>query len=133
MRPDMQRNLVIDALEMAWFSRNPGKNAGLIFHGDRGSQYASDDFSAVLKEHARHPSMSRKGNCWDNACSETLFRSLQVERLHGQRFQTIRAAKDEVIAWLLWCNRTRMHSTLNYIGPVQFERDWKEATTTIAA
>ena len=98
MRPDMQRNLVIDALEMAWFKRNPGKKTELIFHSDRGSQYASDDFSEVLKEHGITPSMSRKGNCWDNACSETLFGSLKVERLHGQRFETIREAKDEVIA-----------------------------------
>ena len=133
MRPDMQRNLVIDALEMAWFQRNPGKNAQLIFHSDRGSQYASDDFSEVLKEHGITPSMSRKGNCWDNACSETLFSSLKVERLHGQRFRTIRDAKDEIISWLLWYNRTRMHSTLNYVSPIEFEQNWMEATVKIAA
>ena len=133
MRPDMQRNLVIDALEMAWLGRNPGKNAGLIFHSDRGSQYASDDFSEVLKEHGITPSMSRKGNCWDNACSETLFGSLKVERLHAQRFETIREAKDEVISWLLWYNQTRMHSTLNYVSPTQFEQDWTDATMKIAA
>ena len=98
MRPDMQRNLVIDALETAWFGRNPGKKAGLLFHSDRGSQYASDDFNKVLKGHGITPSMSRKGDCWDNACSETLFGSLKVERLHGQRFESIREAKDEVIA-----------------------------------
>ena len=77
--------------------------------------------------------MSRKGDCWDNACSETLFGSLKVERLHGQRFETIREAKDEVIAWLLWYNRTRMHSTLNYISPLQFEQNWTEARAKIAA
>ncbi len=133
MRPDMQRTLVIDALEMAWFRRNPGKLAGLIFHSDRGSQYASADFSEVLKEHGITPSMSRKGDCWDNACSETLFGSLKVERLHGQRFATIREAKDETISWLLWYNRTRMHSTLNYVSPMQFEQDWTDRTTNIAA
>jgi transposase InsO family protein len=133
MRPDMQRNLVIDALQMAWFKRNPGKLAGLIFHSDRGSQYASEDFSEVLKEHGIRPSMSRKGNCWDNACSETLFGSLKVERLHGQCFGTIREAKDETIAWLLWYNQTRMHSTLNYVSPMQFEQDWTDRTTKIAA
>ncbi len=133
MRPDMQRNLVLDALEMAWLGRNPGKEAGLIFHSDRGSQYASDDFTGVLQGHGITPSMSRKGNCWDNACSETLFGSLKVERLHGRRFQTIREAKDETIAWLLWYNRTRMHSTLNYVSPMQFEQDWMDATVKIAA
>ena len=133
MRPDMHRDLVIDALEMAWFARNPGKQSGLIFHSDRGSQYASEDFSEVLKGHSITPSMSRKGNCWDNACSETLFSSLKVERLHGQHFQTIREAKDETIAWLLWYNRTRMHSTLNYVSPMQFEQDWTDAAEKIAA
>jgi transposase InsO family protein len=133
MRPDMQRNLVIDALEMAWFARNPSKKAGLLFHSDRGSQYASEDFSKVLKEHGITPSMSRKGNCWDNACSETLFSSLKVERLHGQRFQTIREAKDEVIAWLLWYNRTRMHSTLGYRSPAEFEQVWQQEQLKAAA
>jgi transposase InsO family protein len=147
MQPDMWRNLVIDALEMAWLGRNPGKQAGLIFHSDRGSQYrgphgqvfvrgveyASEDYNKVLEEHGITPSMSRKGNCWDNACSETLFGSLKVERLHGEQFETIREAKDETIAWLLWYNRTRMHSTLNYVSPMQFEQDWTDATMKIAA
>ncbi len=59
-----------------------------------------------------------------NACSETLFGSLKVERLHGQRFKTRREAKDETVAWLLWYNRTRLHSTLAYVSPMQFEQDW---------
>jgi putative transposase len=133
MQPDMRRELVIDALEMAWLQRRPGRKAELIFHSDRGSQYASDDFSKVLKRCGITPSMSRKGNCWDNACSETLFGSLKVERLHGQRFDTIRQAKDETIAWLLWYNQTRMHSTLHYASPAQFEKDWIDATQKIAA
>ena len=77
--------------------------------------------------------MSRKGNCWDNACSETLFGSLKVERLHGRHFQTIRQAKDEVIAWLLWYNQTRMHSTLNYLSPTEYEQACELATARIAA
>ena len=71
--------------------------------------------------------MSRRANCWDNGCSETLFGSLKVERLHGQRFVTQRQAKDEVIAWLLWYNQSRLHSTLNYVSPVRFERNWLAA------
>jgi len=133
MRPDMHRDLVIDALDMAWLKRNPGKQAGLIFHSDRGSQYASEDLRKVLEHCSITPSMSRRGNCWDNACSESLFGSLKVERLHGQRFLTIRQAKDETIAWLLWYNQTRMHSTLNYLSPVEFEQCWQEATEKIAA
>jgi putative transposase len=133
MRPDMRRNLVVDALEMAWYQRRPNKKAGLIFHSDRGSQYASDDFRQLLEEYGITPSMSRKGNCWDNACSETLFGSLKVEPLHGQRFATIRQAKDATIAWLLWYNQTRLHSTLNYVSPIRFEQDWEQARMKIAA
>ena len=65
--------------------------------------------------------MSQRGNCWDNACSETLFGSLKVERPHGQRFITHRHAKNETIAWLLWYNQFRLHSTLDYVSPMQFE------------
>ena len=104
MRPDMHRRLVIDALEMGVFARRPQRR-GLIFHSDRGSQYASDDFRGMLDHHGIMASMSRKGNCWDNAVTETLFGSLKVERLHGERFQTIRQAKDAALAWLLWYNR----------------------------
>ena len=124
LRDDMTREIVIDALRMAWFKRHPGKQAGLIFHSDRGSQYASQDFRAALGEYGITSSMSRKGNCWDNACSETLFGSLKVERLHGQNFKTRREAKDEAIDWLLWYNRARLHSTLAYVSPMQFEQDW---------
>jgi putative transposase len=133
MRPDMHRDLVIDALSMAWLGRNPGKQAGLIFHSDRGSQYASEDYAKMLEHCSITPSMSRKGNCWDNACSETLFGSLKVERLHGRLFETIRQAKDEIIAWLLWYNQTRMHSTLNYLSPAEYEQACKQAIAKIAA
>jgi len=133
LREDMRSELVIDALEMARFQRSPDRKAGLIFHSDRGSQYASCEFNHVLGECGITPSMSRKGNCWDNACSETLFGSLKVERLHGQRFETIRQAKDETIAWLLWYNRTRMHSTLNYVSPIQFEQNWTNRTEAMAS
>lgn len=97
LRGDMTAEIVLDALEMAWFQRSPGSETGLIFHSDRGSQYASDEFNNLLQECGITPSMSRKGNCWDNACSETLFGSLKVERLHGQRFETIRQAWDEIL------------------------------------
>ena len=124
LREDMTRDIVIDALRMAWFKRHPSKTSGLMFHSDRGSQYASQDFRDVLKEYGITASMSRRGDCWDNACSETLFGSLKVERLYGQKFETRRQAKDEVIGWLLWYNRTRLHSTLAYVSPMKFEQDW---------
>jgi putative transposase len=132
MQDNMRSEIVIDALEMAWFRRSPDKEAGLIFHSDRGCQYASREFNQVLSQCRITPSMSRKGDCWDNACSETLFGSLKVERLHGQRFETIRQAKDETLDWLLWYNRTRMHSTLKYTSPMQFEQQWQDRTKAIA-
>ena len=124
LREDMTRDIVIDALRMAWFKRHPSKTAGLMFHSDRGSQYASNDFRDALKEYGITASMSRRGDCWDNACSETLFGSLKVERLYGQKFDTRRQAKDEIIDRLLWYNRTRLHSTLAYVSPMKFEQDW---------
>ncbi len=82
LHQDLARELVIDALRRAWIKRPPGKGAGLIFHSDRGSQYASKDFRDVLTEYGITASVSRRGNCWDNSCSESLFGSLKVERLH---------------------------------------------------
>ena len=133
MQTEMRSNLVIDALEMAWRLRNSNVKAGQIFHSDRGSQYASNEYSLLLQDYGITASMSRKGNCWDNAPSETLFASLKVERLHGQRFETIRQAKDETLAWLLWYNQTRMHSTLGYLSPIQFEQQWYRSTEAIAS
>ena len=122
----MTRQLVIDALRMAWFRRIP--DAGLIFHSDRGSQYASGDFQKQLKAFEMKCSRyslkiwSKKGDCWDNAVTETLFGSLKVERLHGVRFGTRRLAKDDVIDWLRFYNPRRMHSTLGYLSPMAFEK-----------
>ena len=122
LQPHMQSSLVKDAMAMAWWRRRP--EPGAIFHSDRGSQYASEDFRDVMAQYGITASMSRRGNCWDNACSETLFGSLKVERLHGQRFKTRRQAMDEVVTWMLWYNQTRLHSTLGYVSPVQFEEHW---------
>ena len=95
---------------------------GLIFHSDPGSQYASEDFQRQLKDFAMLGSMSRKGDCWDNAVTETLFGSLKVERLHDMRLPSRRRAKDEVLDWLTFYNGKRLHSTLGYMSPMAFER-----------
>ena len=116
----MTRALVIDALRMAWFRRRPAP--GLIFHSDRGSQYASEDFQRHLAAFGMKGSMSRKGDCWDNAVTETLFGSLKVERLHDMRLATRRRAKDEIMDWLTFYNGKRLHSTLGYMSPMAFEK-----------
>ncbi|CAO3438438.1 Transposase [Azospirillum doebereinerae] len=127
----MTRQLVIDALTMAWLRRQPAE--GVIFHSDQGSQYASADFQAPLRRYGMRGSMSRKGNCWDNAVIETLFGSLKVDRLHGMRFETRRRAKDEVIDWLGFYNHRRMHSTLGYTSPMAFEETWRRPQRVLAA
>jgi transposase InsO family protein len=131
MQPHMHTSLVTDALRMAWFRRRP--EPGLIFHSDRGSQYCSHAFQQTLDEYGMQSSMSRKGNCWDNAPTESLWGSLKVGRLYGMRFETIRKAMDEVIDWLMFYNHRRLHSTLGYISPMKFEQNWLAAQLKDAA
>ena len=123
LKPRMTADIVTDALTMAWFRRKP--MSGLIHHSDRGSQYASLAFQAKLKEYGMICSMSRKGNCWDNAPTESWFGSFKNERVYGERFET----RDEVIAMTfeyieVFYNRKRLHSTLGYKSPMQFLSDW---------
>ena len=91
----MTRALVMDALRMAWFRRHPAP--GLIFHSDRDSQYASNDYRKLLRDFKIESSMSRKGDCWDNAVTEKLFGSLKVERLQGMRLGSRRKPMDRSI------------------------------------
>ena len=94
----MGARLVADALRMAWFRRRPAP--GLIFHSARGSQYAGKLFAAQIKAFKMRASMSRKGDCWDNAVAESLFGSLKTESLNRRDFETRRAASDEIMAWI---------------------------------
>lgn len=123
MRERMTRDLVIDALRMAWFRRRP--HPGLIHHSDRGSQYCSHDFQKQLAEYGMLSSMSRKGNCWDNAPSESFFNSLKNERVHGARYQTRNAARADVFEYIeVFYNRIRRHSSLGGVSPVSFYETW---------
>jgi transposase InsO family protein len=106
----MQSSLVADELKKAWFRRHP--SSGLIFHSVRGSQYFGHEFQNKLELYKMKSSMSRKGNCWDNAPTESLWDRLKVDWLNGQRFATRRQAMDEVIDWLTLYNHRRFHSTL---------------------
>lgn len=124
IRPRMTADIVTDALAMAWFRRKPA--SGLIHHSDRGSQYASQAFQAKLVDYGMVCSMSRKGNCWDNAPSESFFNSLKNERVHGQRYATHEQAKDDLFDYIeIFYNRSRRHSTLGYVSPAQYLRDWE--------
>lgn len=126
LKPNMTADIVTDALAMAWFRRRPAP--GLIHHSDRGSQYASHAFQAKLKEYGMICSMSRKGNCWDSAPTESWFGGFKNERVHGERFET----RDEMIAMAfqyieVFYNRKRLHSALGYKAPMQYLSDWINA------
>ena len=119
----MTADIVTEALTMAWFRRRP--EPGLIHHSDRGSQYASAVFQALLAERGMTCSMSRKGNCWDNAPTESFFNSLKNERVHGTRYRTREEARADVFEYIeVFFNRRRRHSTLGFKSPMQFMHDW---------
>jgi len=123
IKPKMTADIVTDALTMAWFRRRPAP--GLIHHSDRGSQYASGVFRTKLTEYGMICSMSGKGNCWDNAPTESFFNSLKNERVHGTRYATREQAISDLFDYIeIFYNRSRRHSTLGYHSPVQFLQDW---------
>ena len=122
IQPRMTQQLVVDALRMAWFRRRPA--AGLVVHSDRGSQYCGDLFQSALKAYGMKSSMSRKGDCWDNAPTESLWGSMKRACVYGQRFTTREEAKAAVLNWLAFYNAKRLHSRLDYVSPMQFEKNW---------
>lgn len=116
----MTVELVNQALDAAYKNRHP--EPGLIHHSDRGSQYASHEYREKLKQYGMIQSMSRKGNCYDNACIESYHGILKREMVYQTRFATRQEAR-QAIFWFIefWYNRKRIHSTLNYTSPVRFE------------
>lgn len=121
MSERMTAQLVCDALQMALFRRKQPR--GVIVHSDRGSQYCSHDYQALLKANGLHCSMSAKGNCYDNACSESFFHSLKVEAIHGERFTSRAKMREMVFEYIeVDYNRHRLHSTLGYQSPEAFEQ-----------
>jgi transposase InsO family protein len=119
MSRHIDRQLVLNALRMATGLRRPGP--GLLHHTDRGSQYASGDYQRELQSLGMVPSMSRKGNCWDNAVAESFFSSLKVEALHDLSFPTREAARMATLEYIHWYNTKRRHSAVGYVSPDSFE------------
>lgn len=121
MQARMTDDLVINALETALGQRKPEN--GLIHHSDQGSQYASESFRYALQKHCIAPSMSRKGDCYDNAVVESFFKSLKVELCKEMRFKTREEARSKIFEYIeVFYNRKRLHSTLGYQSPVEYEK-----------
>jgi putative transposase len=132
MNDEMKVSLVNDALNMALRHRKPSK--GLIWHTDRGSQYASYSHRDLLKENGIVQSMSRKGNCWDNAVAESFFKSLKSDLVYQNIFYTKNQAKQEIFKYIeFFYNRIRPHSYLGNLSPVEFEEKRKMLHSEIAA
>jgi len=119
----MTKKLIMNALRMAIWRRRPAP--GLIFHSDRGSQYCSNDFQKMLKTYGMISSMSRKGNCWDNAVAESFFGSLKTERVFFSNYMTREEARRDVVDYIeMFYNSNRRHSYLGYVSPKEFEELW---------
>lgn len=121
MSERMTASLANDALLMALWQRKFPQ--GVIVHSDRGSQYASDLYRRTLAGHGLIQSMSRKGNCWDNACVESFFHSMKVEAIHGEPLVDRKAMRHRVFEYIeLDYNRSRRHSALGFVSPEVFEQ-----------
>lgn len=120
MRSRVTEGLAVDALEMAILARNPKEE--LIHHSDQGSQYSSHTFRTKLQEYRILCSMSYKGDCYDNAVVESFFKTLKSELMGGIRFKTREEAKSRIFEFIeVFYNRRRLHSTLGYLSPVEYE------------
>jgi len=126
MADHMRVELVLGALEAALGKRAPSQR-GLTFHSDRGSQYAANAYRAALAAAGIECSMSRRGNCWDNAVAESFFSTLKTELVHNMIFTSRASAKTAIAEWIeIFYNGKRRHSTIDYLWPVEFERRYYE-------
>jgi len=118
MSERMTSRRVVDALEMAVSRRLPGE--GLVAHSDRGSQYASDHYQGLLEQHGITYSMSRRGDCWDNAPMESFFATLKKELVHQENYPTRAEARASIFEYIeVFYNRVRRHSALGYLSPIE--------------
>ena len=121
----MTATLVTDSLEMAMWKRRP--EAGLLVHSDRGSQYVSERYQKLLTDNEFVCSMSRKGNCWDNAVAESFFHTLKTELIHHEDFQTREEAQQAIFEYIeVFYNRQGKHSTNGYLAPFKYEQQLAE-------
>ena len=121
MADRLESRLVVDALELAVQRRFPQE--GLLAHSDRGSQYASEHYQRLLHKHGITCSMSRRGDCWDNAPMESFFASLKKELVHDADFATRAEARAALVEYIeVFYNNQRRHSSLGYVSPAEYEQ-----------
>lgn len=126
MQPTMTRDLVLQALLAAVWKRKPGP--GVMVHSDQGSQFTSDDWQSFLKMHRMVPSMSRRGNCHDNAVAESFFSALKKERIKRRIYPNREAARSDVFDYIeMFYNPIRRHSSAGDLSPVEFERRFAQS------
>lgn len=120
MKHTLEKSLVIDALRAAIAHRKPER--GVLHHSDRGSQYACADHRELLEQNGMECSMSRKGDCWDNAVAESFFATLKKELVDGSDWKTREEARTDLFDYIeVWYNRERRHSSLGYLSPAEYE------------
>jgi transposase InsO family protein len=123
MTDHMRAEAMLEALDMAVLNQKPGAGHSLVSHSDRGCQYAAELYRKRLRELGITASMSRRGNCYDNAYAESFFHTLKVELVHRRRFATRAEASAAIFEYIeVWYNRKRMHSALGYKSPIAYER-----------
>ena len=132
MADHMRTELVADALDMAAAARG-GHTAGIIFHGDRGSQYMSGDYRQLIGDLDMVQSVGRTGVCWDNAVAESFWSSLKREVVHRYRCATRAEARREIFVWINRYNHRRLHSSLGYLPPVAWEQLYRHTQADLAA
>ena len=121
----METSLVVKTFEDAVKKYIP--NEKCIFHSDRGVQYTSDEFRSLLKKNKMKQSMSRKGDCWDNACAESYFKTLKAERVYHVKYETKEQAMSDLFRYIeIFYNRKRIHSFLGFTNPAEFRKQYKK-------
>ena len=125
----MREGLILEALDMAVSNREI--NHGALIHSDRGVQYRGNEYQEALRMHGLRCSMSRKGNCWDNAVMESFFSRLKVELIYAENYKTVEEARSGVFEYIeMFYNRTRRHSAIGYVSPYDFERQYDQLTVS---